>query len=49
MCRSIQKLYRLDGMKGFYRGLTASYAGALITIPYNCIVFEGYIELIVVT
>ena len=29
---SIQKLYRLDGMKGFYRGLTASYAGALITI-----------------
>ena len=26
---SIQKLYRLDGMKGFYRGLTASYAGAL--------------------
>ena len=27
MFNSIKKLYRLDGMKGFYRGLTASYAG----------------------
>ena len=27
MFTSIKKLYRLDGMKGFYRGLTASYAG----------------------
>lgn len=31
MRRSIKKLYRLDGMKGFYRGLTASYAGTIET------------------
>lgn len=31
MYRSIKKLYRLDGMKGFYRGLTASYAGTVET------------------
>ena len=35
MRRSIMKLYRLDGMKGFYRGLTASYAGGAIVYYFD--------------
>lgn len=29
--RCVQRIYQLDGLRGFYRGLTASYAGTLET------------------
>ena len=31
MGNSIRSLYRTDGFRGFYRGLSASYAGSLET------------------
>lgn len=45
MYNSIKKLYRLDGMKGFYRGLTASYAGTIET-AIHFVIYEHLKKLI---
>lgn len=42
--RCIRQIYRLDGFRGFYRGLTASYAGWCVNVNrekglWQCIQF----------
>lgn len=45
MYNSVKKLYRVDGMKGFYRGLTASYAGTIET-AIHFVIYEHLKKLI---